>query len=152
MIDWIIISFTVAFLILAPNNTELAGHFLGWTLFFGYMDITLLWAYNRWFGKYIYMTFHVIKAMLKSLIVYSPCFLAFAFAFHCFLFGADNRIFHTSRSSLLKVMVMTLGEFDFDENFLPDVVKEAGGRNWSTQVKYYLFILLWLFLIMKTSL
>ena len=47
--------------------------------------------------------------------------MAFATGFHCFL--SYNPVFEGSVSSVIKVLTMVLGEYDFEDNFLYDNVK-----------------------------
>ena len=53
-------------------------------------------------------------------------------AFHSFL--RRNDIFQGSTASVIKVLTMLLGEFDFADNFLFDKVKDDGDSNFSVQV------------------
>ena len=65
------------------------------------------------------------------MVVYIPVMIAFASAFHCFL--CFNDVFEGPATSLLKVLTMILGEFDFEDNFVYLNVKEKHGSNISVQ-------------------
>ena len=58
--------------------------------------------------------------------------MAFASAFHCFLYG--DPVFESWVSSALKVLTMVIGEYEFDSHFVYSAVKDNGGRNISIQV------------------
>ena len=73
VIDWIMISTSVSFLIIAPENTEIACHFFGWSMFFGYMNFTLMlaeWSFDL--GRTIYMALHVSWSILHKLLCFVP--------------------------------------------------------------------------------
>ena len=73
--------------------------------------------------------------------------IAFASAFHCFL--CFNDVFEGPATSLLKVLTMILGEFDFEDNFVYLNVKEKHGSNISVQFLLILFIIYGSLIIMN---
>ena len=66
------------------------------------------------------------------MVVYIPPIMAFGTAFHCFL--SHNKVFEGSVSSIIRVFTMMLGEYEFDDNFLYDSVKENHDNYISVQV------------------
>ena len=64
--------------------------FLGWTLFFAWIDLTIFLGRFDVFGKHIYRSWHVMKNVAFSMVVYIPVMIAFAAAFHCFLIYNDT--------------------------------------------------------------
>jgi hypothetical protein len=90
------------------------------------------------FGRHIYRSFHVMKNVAWSLLVYLPSLIAFALAFHCFL--DNDPIFQGPTASILKTVAMLLGEFNYEGRFLYDYVEEVNGSQFSVQVLYVLFI------------
>ena len=110
----------------------LLEHLLGWALFLAWMNLTLFMARFDLFGKHIYLSWHVLKKVGWSLVVYVPSVIAFSMAFHAFL--RRNEIFQGSTASIIKTLTMLLGEFDFADNFLFDKVKKDGDSNFSVQV------------------
>ena len=112
----------------------LLEHLLGWALFLAWMDLTLFLARFDLFGKHIYLSWHVLKKVGWSLVVYVPSVIAFSMAFHAFL--RRNEIFQGTTTSVIKVLTMLLGEFDFADNFLFDKVKKDGDSNFSAQVTF----------------
>ena len=122
-------------------------HLLGWTLFLAWIDLTIFLGRFDIFGKHIYRSWHVMKNVAMSLMVYVPIIVAFACAFHVFLIY--NEIFQGSVASILKVLTMILGEFDFESNFVYDKVDKINGSNWSVQILLILFIFYGSFIIMN---
>ena len=114
------------------NDYWLLEHLLGWAVFLAWMNLTLFLARFDLFGKHIYLSWHVLKKVGWSLVVYVPSVIAFSMAFHSFL--RRNDIFQGSTASVIKVLTMLLGEFDFADNFLFDKVKDDGDSNFSVQV------------------
>ena len=86
----------------------------------------------------LYRSWHVMKNVAWSMIVYIPIMIAFAGAFHCFL--DYHSTFGGPITSVLKVLTMVLGEFEFEDNFVYEKVKENHGSNWSVQIMLVLFI------------
>ena len=117
----------------ATIDLEIAVHIGAWAVFFSWIDLTLLSGRFDKFGEYIYMSMDVTKTLLKTIIVFTPTFIAFALAFNLLLKG--NHIFHGVTTSFLKVFDMFVGELEFTNIFMYDKVKEVGGRNISVQVR-----------------
>ena len=114
-------------------------HLLGWALFLAWIDLTLFLGRFDVFGKHIYRSWHVMKNVAWSMIVYIPILLAFAFAFHCFL--KNDEIFEGTMASVLKVLTMVLGEFDFEDHYVYDKVKETNGSQFSVQIMFVMFMI-----------
>ena len=94
-----------------------------------------------------FRSWYVFKNVAWSLVVYISVMIAFASAFHCFL--CFNDVFEGPATSLLKVLTMVLGEFDFEDNFVYVKVKENHGSNLSVQVLLIFFIIYGSLIIMN---
>ena len=105
---------------------------LGWALFLAWIDMTMFLGRFDLFGKNIYSTWRIVKNVFWPIVVYIPTIMAFGTAFNCFL--SHNPVFEGSVASIIKVLTMVLGEFDFEDNFLYDNVKENGDKYISAQV------------------
>ena len=127
---------TTTFIIIAPFHTVVANHVVAWAVFFSWLNVTQLIGRIDFFGRVIFMAFDVSKEIAKTLIVFTPSIAAFIFAFNM-MFQADPA-FHGTINTLVKILVMMQGEFDFDENLSYQQVVENGGRNISIQVTYLL--------------
>ena len=154
----LMLSFGQAFFVVQHNDfkmvtqslterDQLKRHLFGWTLFLAWIDLTIFLGRFDIFGKHIYRSWHVMKNVAWSLMVYIPIIVAFACAFHVFLIY--NEIFQGPVASILKVLTMILGEFDFQDNFVYDKVDEINGSNWSVQILLILFIFYGSFIIMN---
>ena len=62
------------------------------------------------------MSVHVTRMLLVIMAVYATGLAAFAFAFHILMPG--NTSFYNPATASLKVLVMMIGEFDFEDNFM----------------------------------
>ena len=127
---------TVQYLEKNNHKSGAQEHLLGWSLFLVWMDFTIFLARFDLFGRPIYLTWHVLSNVAWSLIVYIPSIFAFSLAFHSFL--KTNKIFQGSISSVIKTLTMMLGEFDFEENFVFNEVKDS---NYSVQVIVFVALL-----------
>ena len=119
----------------APNNIEFGIHAATWAIFFSWIAVTCQLARFDNFGEYVFMSLRVSATVVKFLAVYVPCMLAFSFAFHLSLH--QNRTFSGPWVSTLKNFVMIQGEFDFNEIFAYQAVKDSGARNITTQVNNF---------------
>ena len=82
-VDFAIITTAITFLARGYSNEAGEGpHILGWSLFFAWMDLTLLLAHNRRFGLTIYMALDMMTSMLWSLVIFVPSFAAFTYGCH----------------------------------------------------------------------
>ena len=136
--------FVVEFIMTKSNKdcgtySGLQMDLLAWALFLAWIDLTLFLGRFDVFGKHIYRSWHVMKNVAWSMIVYIPILLAFAFAFHCFL--KNDEIFEGSTASVLKVFTMVLGEFDFEDHYVYDKVKETNGSQFSVQIMFVMFMI-----------
>ena len=114
-------------------------HLLGWALFLAWIDLTLFLGRFDIFGKHIYRSWHVMKNVAWSMTVYIPILLAFASAFHCFL--KNDWIFEGTVASVLKVLTMYLGEFNFEGHFVHDRVNQNNGSQISAQIMFIMFFI-----------
>ena len=138
VIQLLIIGFTTAFLGFAYYDIEISYHFGAISLFLAWMDLTLFIGRLDYFGEYMYIILNVGKTLLKCLTVYIPIILAFAFSFNMLLHS--DKAFNSYASTILKVIVMMLGELEFSDHFQYDQVDETGGRNFTIQLFFVLFV------------
>ena len=138
-IELLILFMTAAFLHYAPQDIEKAGHIGGWALFLAWMDFTAYLSQMSTFGRTIYSSIYVSKKVCKSLLIFLPSLIGFTTAFHLFLHGNDQ--FQSFFDSFLKVVIMMIGEYEFEDNFSFDETRNKGGRNGSIQVMFVLFII-----------
>ena len=120
------------------QDSGIQEHLLGWALYLAWLNLTIFLGRFDLFGKHIYRSWHVLKNVAVSMIVYIPILMAFATGFHCFL--KNHPTFEGPVASLLKVLTMVLGEFDFEDNFVYDKVTKIHGSNVSVQFMFIVFI------------
>ena len=107
-------------------------------LFLGWMEMSLLIGRLPSIGIYIFMSVNVLKQLLRVFSVYSPIFIAFACAFSVIL--PKSTIFENLWTSILKVLVMMIGELDFADNFTWDVIEVENLGIFSNIVTQLFFI------------
>ena len=90
-------------------------------------------------GEYIHMAINVTKTLLKILLSFIPCFIAFTLTFNILM--QSSEIFQSTKNTSLKVFVMMLGEFEFADYFTTHEVSKIGGRNISVQLLFVLFVI-----------
>ena len=137
IISLMIIVLSLFFISVSQYKLSLAGHIVGWIVFFAWIDWMLLLGKADEMGRYILMSVDVMKTMVFVLITYIPCFLAFVFGFYVFL--KPNEKFGDYFATFVKVLSMMVGELNYDEDFSYDGVKETGGTNLSVQIMFILF-------------
>ena len=107
-------------------------------MFFAWVDLTIFLGRFDVFGRHIYSSWFVLKTVAWFLVVYIPIMIAFAMAFHCFLI--EDEIFNRPMTSVIKVLTMVLGEFEFETHFYYDKVEESSGQNFSVQILFLFFV------------
>ena len=116
------------------------------SLFFAWIEMTLLIGRFPSIGIYIFMSVSVFKQLIKLFSFYSSTLFAFACAFSIIL--PQSVIFENLFTSSIKVIVMMIGELDFESNFIMDSEYQTGG-NISIAVTQFIFIAL-LFMVALT--
>ena len=111
---------------------------LGWSIFLAWINLPNFLGRFDVFGKHVYRSWHVMKNVIMSVVVYLPYMMAFSMAFHCFLIF--NEVFAGPVASLMKVLTMILGEYDFQDNFLYEKVKHSSGCIGSVQILFIVFV------------
>ena len=132
-IDILILVLTcLYFYFIEINDYVASGHVGGWALFLAWMNFTFFLGKIPMFGKSIFISMNVATSICKVFVVYIPSLFAFTSAFHFFMYG--DPIFRSYTDGILKVVVMMIGEFDFEDHFEWYKVRELGGRQFSVQV------------------
>ena len=110
-------------------NRAIIHHLGSWSLFFAWIDVTLLIGRFPSIGTTIHMCFQVVKSVLFLFVIFFPVILAFAFSFHVLLIS--NVQFENSWFSIMKILTMMAGEFDYYDNFSLDATADdnAHGTN-----------------------
>ena len=88
-------------------------------------------------GNYIYMFSSVAWLVFKFFFIFIWIMIGFAFCFHILL--ASHNAFDNPGISFLKSLVMMSGEFDFEENFTWEAVREAHEDNIGTYIDTSIF-------------
>ena len=88
----LILLLSLVFVFIAPYNTEFGIHIGAWAVFLAWLDITTLLGRIELFGEYIFMAIDVTKTLLKTLIVFTPSFVAFSLTFNMLLKGISYRL------------------------------------------------------------
>ena len=128
-------------LLFMPNiDEDLVHHLSSWSVFIAWIDVTLLMGRLPNIGATIQMCFHVVKSVLLLIAVFLPIFLAFGFAFHVILLS--NVQFESPEYSVMKILTMMAGEFDFYDNFSYDASSDdnAFGSNQLLFLLSFMFV------------
>ena len=120
-------------------NKDVAIHFGAWAVFFGWWELTLLLGRIPTIGIFIYLSLDVLKTLIVFFLLFLPALMAFAFTFHLLL--PSNETFGDPFTSLLKILAMMVGEFDFQSNFLFESSLLDYGQI-STQLAFFFFLLI----------
>ena len=105
-----------------------------------WFDMTLLLGRIPAIGIYVYMWTHVLKTMVKVLVVFLPTLLAFSFSFYVLL--PTNEAFNDPVTAILKSIAMMTGELEFGDNFTIDDSKKDDDANVTVQLVFLLFVFL----------
>ena len=137
---------SAAFFILQNSDVETCIHLAAWMVFLVWCDSTLILARFD-IGHFIFMLIDVVYKILFFMLTVVPLFFAFALGF--FILLHTNPQFINTHSAFLYTLVMAVegyynpADFDFKE------VDEIGGRNYSVQIMFFLFLILAVILFMN---
>ncbi len=147
LMELAVILCSVTYLILVaifslPSTDNVEQVFGAMTLFLGWIEMTMLMGRFPSIGIYTYMSTQVIQQLLTFFSVYITTLVAFALCFNVLL--PRSQAFGNPAMSLVKVLVMMIGEFDYSESFTWNAVTETGSMysNFITQLIFILLILL----------
>ena len=83
-------------------------HFGAWTIILAWIEMTYMLGRISNIGLFIYMVVHVLKTIIRFLLIYTPILLAFATAFFILLPNAES--FHNYPSSWIKVSLLIFSQ------------------------------------------
>lgn len=69
LLEFLIVAGTAAYLIVMNFNIPVSRHLAAWSVFFGWLEMTMLIGRFPSIGIYIYMSVHVIKILLLFILV-----------------------------------------------------------------------------------
>ena len=138
LIEMLMIGCSLAYLITLYTNYVMAPHFGASAVLLAWMDLTLLTGRFPAIGIYVYMSVHVTIMLVAFLLFYATFLLGFTFAFHLLL--PSSLSFSNPINSIMKVLVMMAGEFEFETHFLPVDGPNGKSSNRTTQIVFILFL------------
>ena len=107
----------------------------------GLLIIYSSWQFTRYLtvfpriGKNIFITSQVTRTILEFFLSYLVALLAFTLTFRILL--DKSKIFNNLGDSFIKVVMMLLGEFEFE-----DLNEHNEDINWMTKIVFLLFVIL----------
>ena len=137
-LEIIMLALTWGYLVTLLSNPNLSPHLGAPSLIIAWSDFALLIGTFPNLGIYIYMSIHIMKKIVTILLSFIPVLFGFALAFHILMPNSGS--FDNMFIAALKVLVMMSGEFDFEDNFRSEKVREVGGSDVTTQVVFVLFL------------
>ena len=146
-----------AILVVLPIDSA-CGHPTAWqwilgflVLLFGFTVLLDLLQKFPHFGIYVVMFFKTAKTIIDFMIIFMVFWICFALAFNIML--ANQPTFSTVRESLVNVMFMMLGEYNYQGTFYPSTgvgtFPKAIAYNEATKVLFLLFAFVMSIIIMN---
>ena len=117
---------------------EASSHLAAVSVLLAWAELALLIGRFPNIGIYIFMSLHIMKKLVTIFLSFVPIIFGFACAFHILMPRRD--VFDNIFISILKVVVMMSGEFEFEDNFRSETVTEVGGSDITTQVVFVIFV------------
>lgn len=90
-------------------------------IFLAWINLVLFISKFPYLGLYVVMFFDVLTTFCKVCVVFFFFIIAFAFGFHTVLYYQEP--FNSAAKSIVRTMVMMLGEFQFDDIFDQDSLR-----------------------------
>ena len=141
-VEALIITLTIATMILINYDKDIAIHTGTWAVFLGWWEMALLLGRFPVFGVYIYLFVGVLKTLIVFFMVYLPVLIAFALTFYLLLPSEKTpNPFMDPGTSLLTVLAMMIGELEYDNHFLRSHSSKEFGIG-SAQLAFILFVLM----------
>ena len=139
-LEILMLALTSAYLATLLSKPNISPHLGALCMVLAWADFALLIGRFPSLGIYIYMSIHIMKKIVTILLSFIPILFGFAMAFHILIPNSDafDNIFIAN----LKALAMMTGEFDFENNFRSEKVREKGGSDITTQVVFILFLFL----------
>ena len=116
----------VYLILLLFEPLKVSAYFGPIAIFLGFWDITLMLGRLPIFGNPIFLLISILQILTKYFVFFVPILLAFALVFRAamptqFTNGIDDNSdeFTNMLYSLVKIIAMMVGEYDFRETFLP---------------------------------
>ena len=132
------LSLILGYLAALFSNPEISAHLAAVSVLLAWAELALLIGRFPNIGIYIYMSVHIMKKIVTILLSFAPIIFGFACAFRILIPRSD--VFDNIIISILKVLVMMSGEFEFEANFRSESVREIGGSDITTQVVFVIFL------------
>ena len=115
--DWLLIITSTVYLTLFATsaNASVLQQSAAFTIFVVWMSFVGFLGRLPVLGIYVNMYFSVAHTLCFFILLFSPIFTAFALSLHALVL--ENPIFRKFRHSILKSIVMGIGELEFESNF-----------------------------------
>ena len=113
-------------------------HLGAWSVLLIWFDLTLLLGRIPAIGLYVYMWTHVLRTMVKVMIVFLPMLLAFSFAFYVLL--PMQPAFNDPVTAFFKSIAMMTGELDYTDNFSVDASELRDESVVTVQIMFAFFV------------
>ena len=141
MLEAILVTVTFFYLLaIIQFPMHVVTHLGAWSVFLSWIEFILFLGRSPKIGLYIHMFTSVLKTLLQCILVYSPLLVAFAASF-CLLMP-ENEVFSNPMSGFLKVLVMMIGELEYQDNFALNSTQTVNNSSsdGSTQLLFLLFL------------
>ncbi|CAD5116121.1 DgyrCDS5046 [Dimorphilus gyrociliatus] len=121
--NWCAIAVIISTILFTIHNKSPCEYYRrsGWiTIFFVWLNLTLYLRRVPYIGIYIIMFLQVLASLMKAVLMFLFFLLAFSMCFHVIIEKDHSEInpFRDMITTLYQVFIMTLGEIDFQDDFL----------------------------------
>ena len=138
LFEFIILGSAVSFLVISHFDIVMAYHAASWMVFFAWVNLILYLGRISLIGKYIFMSFRVMRVLFLCLIAYLPVFFGFTFGYYILLQANQN--FNGYIRGFISVLAMMIDEIGYGQ-FDYKTLMADGGLNGSTQVMTIFFMI-----------
>jgi len=119
-IEWVIYVSALVFVIpICACKAHYKPEAAAFSLFFAWLNLVLYFRRLSYYGKYVIMLLTMFKTLFQVLLLFFLFVVAFGTTFFLLMYNKEN--FSTFEYALLKTFAMTLGELNYESDFIPDV-------------------------------
>ncbi|RMX38686.1 hypothetical protein pdam_00005931 [Pocillopora damicornis] len=119
-IEWVIYVSALVFVFpICACKAHYKSEAAAFSLFFAWLNLVLYFRRLSYYGKYVIMLLTMFKTLFQVLLLFFLFVVAFGTTFYLLMYNKSN--FDTLEYALMKTFAMTLGELNYESDFIPDI-------------------------------
>lgn len=119
-IEWLIYGSALVFVFpICACKAHFKSEAAAFSLFFAWLNLVLYLRRLSYYGKYVIMLLTMFQTLFQVLLLFFLFVVAFGTTFYLLMYNKTN--FDTLEYAMMKTFTMTLGELNYESDFIPDI-------------------------------